>query len=305
LKADVARPVTIFCGKGGVGKSTLSLAFAISHAARGRKVLLVTSHPLGELAVSVSLAGLREAEPRAAANLFVVNIDPKEVLRTAIGRNIGSRILSETIFASRIYQSLVEVVPGLKEIAFIARMRELSLQGTGPEAPHGFDLLVWDAPATGHFLRTLETARNFDSYLSGPLAVLGKDVAAFLSAPANLVIHPVAIPEEMAIQETTELCEKLTRDLKIKPADIICNFASPVLGITEADWSRLRADFISEAHGDASAEFVLDRLAAERALFSKLRSSLDLPIRIIARKPDCHSDVELLRYISSSLGPAQ
>jgi anion-transporting ArsA/GET3 family ATPase len=292
------RPVNIFCGKGGVGKSTLSLAFALGHAARGRKVLLVTSHPLAELAVSLSLAGLKETDPVAAAHLFVVNIDPKQVLRDVILKNIGSRLLAETIFASRIYQSLVEVIPGLKEISFIARMRELSLSGAGPEAPHGFDRLVWDAPATGHFLRTLEVARNFESYLSGPLALLGNDVAAFLTDPANLVIHPIAIPEEMAIQETAELCDKLTKTLKIKPAGVICNFASPALGTTEEHWRQLRADFAAEAAADPAAAFVLDRLASERELFARLRDSVDLPIRIVPRKPNCRSDVDLLQALA-------
>ncbi len=48
--------LVIFCGKGGVGKTTLSLATGLKHAMRGQKVLVVSSHPLAELALSVSLA---------------------------------------------------------------------------------------------------------------------------------------------------------------------------------------------------------------------------------------------------------
>ena len=80
----MTRPLTIFCGKGGVGKTTLSLAFALWHAREGRRTLVVTSHPLAELALSVSLAGLEQKQPQAAANLFVVHIDPREIGRAHV-----------------------------------------------------------------------------------------------------------------------------------------------------------------------------------------------------------------------------
>jgi len=71
--------LTIFCGKGGVGKTTLSLGLGLWNANLGRKTVVVTSHPLTELAVSVSLRGLKEQNPLAAANLFVVHIDPQHI----------------------------------------------------------------------------------------------------------------------------------------------------------------------------------------------------------------------------------
>ena len=296
------RPVTVFCGKGGVGKTALSLAFALRHAGEGRRVLVITSHPLPELALSVSLAGLKESNPVAASHLFVIHVDPREVLQGLVRQNVGSSLVADTMLNSRIYQSLVEVIPGLKEVAFISRVRELSVQGSGPEAPQGFDRIVWDAPATGHFLHTLKVARDFDSYLSGPLAVLGKSLAGFLSDPSSLTLIPVATLEEMAVDEVIELCEKLTGELGMRPAALVCNMASPLLGTSEDEWEKLRGTFSGELSGSRDASFILARHAIERALFGKLRLAGGIPTHIVRRKAGWNSDVELLLDLAGGIG---
>ena len=57
--------LAIFCGKGGVGKTTLSLAAALKYARKGHKVLVVSSHPLSELALAVSLEDLSKSSSRS------------------------------------------------------------------------------------------------------------------------------------------------------------------------------------------------------------------------------------------------
>jgi arsenite-transporting ATPase len=298
----VVRPVTVFCGKGGVGKTALSLAFALRHAGKKRRVLVITSHPLPELALSVSLAGLKESHPVAASNLFVTHVDPREVLQGLVKQNVGSSLLADMVLNSRIFQSLIEVLPGLNEVAFVSRVRELAVKGSGPEAPQGIDWIVWDAPATGHFLRTLEVARDFESYLSGPLAVLGKTLAGFLSDPSSLTLIPVTTLEEMAVDEVIEMCEKLTGELGMRPAALVCNMASPLLATSEEKWEKLRRTFSAEVTGSPDASFILKRHAIERALFGKLRLAGGIPKHIVQRKAAWNSDVELLLDLAGQIG---
>lgn len=298
----MTRPLTIFCGKGGVGKTTLSLAFALWHAGQGRRVLVVTSHPLGELALSVSLAGLKETQPQAAANLFVAHIDPIEVLGSKVRENIPSARLADAVLSSRIYQSLIEVVPGLKEIAFMSRIRRLAEQGFQEPAQGEFDLLVWDAPATGHFLKTLESSLSFDSHLSGPMALLGKDLVKFFSDPSNLTLLPVTILEEMAVDETIELCETLANRLNMRPAGVVCNMASPLLGSPDAALADLQRNAALETSGSGDLKFILDRHLIERALFRKLHQAVGAASGIVRRVAGYRSDVELLLDLAPQVG---
>ncbi len=123
--ADSARLV-IFCGKGGVGKTTLSLAAGLKHAINGRRVLVVSSHPIAELALAVSLEGLSERFPAAAPNLFVLHIDPRDLIADVVNKHFPSQAMAQRILNSSIFKNLVEIAPGLKEFFFLGRLQELA-----------------------------------------------------------------------------------------------------------------------------------------------------------------------------------
>src|SRR6266481_5544635 len=111
---DSARLI-IFCGKGGVGKTTLSLAAGLKHAMNGRRVLVVSSHPLAELVLAVSLEGLSARFPAAAPNLFVLYIDPRDLIADVVNKHFPSPAMAQRILNSSIFTNLVEIAPGLKE----------------------------------------------------------------------------------------------------------------------------------------------------------------------------------------------
>jgi len=292
----------IFCGKGGVGKTTLSLAFGLWNADRGRKTVVVTSHPLPELAVTISLHGLKEKYPHAAANLFVVHIDPRKELANKVKQQIPSTFLAKAVLSSRIYQSLIEVAPGLKELAFLSRLRHLANRQPKEGMASDFDLLVWDAPATGHFIQTLKVSRNFDAYLSGPFAMVGRDMLEFFSNPGNISLFPVTTLEEMAVEETIELCGRLVADLELQPSGVICNLASPLLASSESEYEKLRSQMLEENPDAADVRFILDRHAIERELFRRLRAAVRAAPHVVERKPGWNSDLELLMDLSEKVG---
>jgi anion-transporting ArsA/GET3 family ATPase len=295
-------PLMIFCGKGGVGKTTLSLALGLRHARAGRSVLVVSSHPLRELAVSISLSGLKDRYPEAVANLFIVHIDPREILGNKVRQQIPSEFLARTVLSSRLYQNLIEVAPGLKELAFLARLRQLAEGKSQDGETHRYDLMIWDTPATGHFLQTLKVSRNFDTYLSGPFAVLGKELVDFLSDPRKIKILPVTILEEMSVDETIEMCGELKDELGMAPAALICNLASPLLSSPEEVYQQVCDGFAVEGAGFAEFKFMLDRHAVERQLFQRLCAAVPAAPCIVGRVPRYSSDLELLDGLAAALG---
>ncbi len=271
--------VIVFCGKGGVGKSTLSVALGLKLARAGRRVLVVSSHPLDELAVTLSLESLSERFAEAAERLFVVYIDPVEQIKDLVETHFPLPMMARAVLSSSIFQNLIAVAPGLKEFFFLVRMQQLA-ERRAPERANipEYDDLIWDAPATGHFLSTLRAAKGFETYLSGPLANAGAEMHRFFSAAGSLRIAAVTQPEEMAITETHELCEGLWRDFGIRPATVILNAVSPVCLAEPADLGTLDL-----ANSGEAMQFAIERGMAERELCDRLAEDLPIPQLFVPR----------------------
>jgi arsenite-transporting ATPase len=285
--------VIIFCGKGGVGKTTLSLSLALRLAQGGKRVVVVSSHPLPELAVAVSLEGMSEAMPEAARNLFVVHIEPRELLADLVRANFPSKWVADAVLGSQIYRNLIEIAPGLKEFQFLARLQQLA-ERKASGAPD-FEALLWDAPSSGHFLSTLHAARNFETFLSGPLAAAGADLARFFSNAEHVTLLPVTTLEEMAVEETIEMCAKLDAEFGLKAQAVLMNLVSPLAMAAAAEVALLRSA------ADPALGFALDRAEAERARAEQLAAKVTSRRVAVERARHWSSDLDLLRQIGGSL----
>ena len=285
--------IIIFCGKGGVGKTTLSLSMALRSAETGKKVVVVSSHPLKELAVAVSLEGIKEAFPTASRNLFVVHLDPKELLADEVRKNFPSQWVAETVLNSKIYQNLIEAAPGLKEFEFLVRLQQLA-ERKGATAPD-YDLLLWDAPASGHFLSTLHAARNFETFLSGPLASAGADLARFFSAASHITLLPITTLEEMAIEETIEMCARLETEFAMKATTVLLNLVSPVAAASDSEIDALRSN------SDPALHFALEKGVIERERAGYLREKIPVTQVAVERAVGWASDLDLLARLGHSL----
>ncbi len=296
---DSQSRVVILCGKGGVGKTTVSLALGLRHAQLNRKVVIVSSHPLEELALAVSLDGLARQYPVAARNLFIVHLDARELLDEVIRNNFPVDWMAKRVINSRLYQNLMEVAPGLKEFHFLAHLQQLAERkvAAGDGDSRAYDLLLWDAPATGHFLSTLRSARNFRSYLTGPLASAGEHVSRFYSTMENVTLLPVTIPEEMPIEETVELCGAMETEFQLKPAAVLVNLASPLLDKPGEEKRLERA----AAASNGALRFALDRAAAERERVDSLRARVPAPLAALPRIVHWSSDLDMVAQLSAFL----
>jgi len=296
---DPQARIVVVCGKGGVGKTTLSLALGLKHANQGRRVVIVSSHPLPELAIAVSLEGIATRFPAAARNLFVVHLNPRELLREVVEQNFPVQMVAQAILNSSIFKNLVEVAPGLKEFYFLARLQELAerkataIGAGGPD----YELLIWDAPASGHFLSTLRSARAFEAFLTGPLASAGAEMNRFFSNSAHMQILAVTPLEEMAIAETVEMTESLKHDFQLRCTALILNLVSPLVTASEEEVAELKVD----DETSPALRFAIDRGKLERERSIDIGKAIRAPRVCVPRIREWSGDLDLLGQVSRFL----
>lgn len=296
---DPQSRIVVVCGKGGVGKTTLSLALGLKHANEGRRVVIVSSHPVPELAIAVSLEGIATRFPAAARNLFVVHLDPRELLQKVVEENFPVQMVAQAILNSSIFKNLVEIAPGLKEFYFLARLQQLAERratAAGADGPD-YELLIWDAPASGHFLSTLRSARAFEKYLTGPLASMGAEMDRFFSNSDNMRVLAVTPLEEMAIAETTEMTEALFQDFRLRCTALILNMVSPLVTASEKDAKSLKVT----PESSPAFRFAVDRGTLERERAGELSTQITAPQIAIPRIREWSGDLDLLGKVGEWL----
>ncbi len=194
-------------GKGGVGKTTVALATAMAAARDGRRVVLCE---LAGQARAAGLYGLSAAPPdrelQLEEGLWTTTIDPLVALEEWAGRQIGSRRLVGLLTHSNAFAAFLNAAPGARELVTITKAGELGRGDRWVKGRSGYDLVVVDAPASGHGVGMLRTPRTFAEIARvGPIASQARKVVALLEDSSRSAVVAVALPAELSVSETLEL----------------------------------------------------------------------------------------------------
>jgi anion-transporting ArsA/GET3 family ATPase len=221
-------------GKGGVGKSVVSAALGRLLAARGRTVLLIEVDP------RENLHRLFDTQPsggeivKAGPKIFLQHIEPRELIDDLVREKLKIRLLVNKVLDSPVHRHFTEGAPGLKETAVFGRALRL-VEGHGPPALRRPDVIVLDAPATGHGVSWLAAPQLVaDVVRSGPVGHMAELIAAFLADRSRFGPVLVTTAEEMPVEETLELMKALDERFGRSPEAVIANALYPVFGDTEA-----------------------------------------------------------------------
>ena len=206
------KKLIVVTGKGGSGKSVLSLALAHRLSAERRRVWLVELGRKSDDAFSrlsdllnVRALGheLREVKlPGSMQKVQAAILDPTESLAEYVNLKLPSAGLAGLLLKNRITASFLEVVPGLPDLVALGKLwHALTSGGSG-----GPDVVVLDAPASGHAVSLLRAPANFERITRfGPIHKDARQMREFLADPTATALALTTLPEEMSLQETLEL----------------------------------------------------------------------------------------------------
>jgi arsenite-transporting ATPase len=217
-------PVTrimFFTGKGGVGKTSLACATAVSLVELGRRVLLVSTDPASNLdeVLNVSLGTQATAIP-AVANLFALNIDPDAAAADYRERVVGPY---RTLLPASAVASIEEQLSGACTVEIAAFDRFTALLAN-PATNAEYDHIIFDTAPTGHTLRLLKLPAAWTGFIDanttgtsclGPLAGLQGQLALYraslaaLGDKATTTIALVSRPDTSALAEAARTSTEL------------------------------------------------------------------------------------------------
>jgi Mrp family chromosome partitioning ATPase len=265
--ADSRRFVFV-TGKGGTGKTTVSAALALSLAARGRRVLIATSSAQHRLSELLGVRPFNTEIQSFGNNLWGVFLVPEVALREYGAMVLRSQRLVSLLFDNRYAEGLFRGAPGLREWALLGKAWFHSVETTADGSPR-FDVVIFDAPATGHGLDMLRVPKVILS--AAPPGRLRSDAerayASFQDAATSAFVV-VTLPEELPTNETLELVSALSVELGLPVTEIVLNAAlSPLFSPEEA--TALCA-FIGGPAGDAVGQALVT--GARRALAERVQA---------------------------------
>lgn len=219
------RKLLFVTGKGGVGRTTVAAALGLLAARHGRRTIIVE---VGEQSRVPTLFGRPVREPGVETplleNLASISIDPDRALLEWL-QQLGGRVPARVLTSSSTFQYFAAAAPGAKELFCMVKIWQLS-RGRGRRP--AYDLIVIDAPATGHALAMLGAPRTFGAIARiGPVAGHTREIQQLLQDEQRTAYLGVSLASEMAVSETLELQEGLERQLGRGLAAVIVNSLLP------------------------------------------------------------------------------
>lgn len=221
------RPVQVVSGKGGVGRSTVAAALALRSARAGHRTLVL------EVDAPDSVTRLLGAPPapdrprEIEPNLWACRMTPSGALEEYAQLVLRVKLVYKLVFENNLVRYLLRFIPSLAEVTMLGKMWWHATQDEIRKGEPRFERIILDAPATGHSITFLSVARTVADV--SPAGILKEQAEKMAQMVESSVMHVVALPEEMPVNEGLELFGAIPSRLRIEPGLAIVNRRSPSL----------------------------------------------------------------------------
>jgi anion-transporting ArsA/GET3 family ATPase len=152
-----------------------------------------------------------------------MSMDPEESLKEYLTLQLRLPLMARIGPLARIFEFVATAAPGVREILTVGKVvwevREAH-----------WDLVVVDATATGHIVGQLTAPQAINELVQvGAIRTQTDWLVEILSDPVRTGLIIVATPEEMPVNETIELADRLEAETDVDLAAVIVNRVLPEL----------------------------------------------------------------------------
>src|SRR4051812_49152169 len=268
-RADERRLIFV-TGKGGSGKSTVSAALARALAGRGKRVLIAMCNAKERISTMFASEPIGPEIALVAERIWAVNMSPERAFQEYGRMVLKVPGLYRVVFQNKYVRAFLPAVPGLAEWAMLGKAWFHTTERD--ELGHSrFDVVLLDAPATGHGLDMLRVPRVIVEVV--PPGVLRRDAEAawrMFTNPELSGVLVVTLPEEMPVTETLELVQAMQDELELPLAALAINGVLPSL-FSEAERATLAPHETRRAPA-SPAESAIEA-AARRAIQEQVQAA--------------------------------
>ncbi|WP_158542565.1 ArsA family ATPase [Lujinxingia litoralis] len=267
----------LFSGKGGVGKTTLAAAFALSCARRGERTLLMELNVKGKISSLFGADGVDHEIREVDDNLFAVNVTPAAAMREYALMILKIKLVYRAVFENRLVSSFLKVIPGLNELVMLGKAYYHVIE-EHPDGSPVWDKIIVDAPATGHgifFLRIPSVITGLVK--SGLMFEEAQRILDLLQDPKRTALNLVTLAEDMPVNETLELAKVVRQEMGVPVGCVMANAVyRPLFDGAESAYIDQAHDELQQRadQGDARADAHPTRAFLEAARFRNARVAM-------------------------------
>jgi anion-transporting ArsA/GET3 family ATPase len=232
-----------------VGKTSVASALASLAVEQGQRVLIVELDPVGALAAALETPTLRFQPQSFAPTGWAMAMDTEAALAEYLRLFVKLPVLGRLGPLARTFDFVAQAAPGVREILTIGKLcHEVRQQH--------YDLVVVDAPASGHVVELLNAPRVVhDLVHMGMVQQQTAWMLAIVEDPVQTGVVLVTTPEELPVNETIEMLGRWRNETQVRVAAVVANrvlpesFGAPEQAVFDALADATRADVVIDRLG--------------------------------------------------------
>lgn len=259
----------IFTGKGGVGKTTLSLAFCKQLQEETKKKVKLVYFRSNKIENDSSFQSFEDMQFQQLQNegIEIEGLELRKSIQEYMARKLKSKTISSWILKTPFFTSLVNMLPGFNFVVYLGQI--LDDLNDDPD-----QIVVLDAPASGHALTMLQAVANFkEIFQSGIVYNDTKKIFSQLTDPNLLKIIIITLPTQLSVNEAKELKSDLN-EIGYKNIQLITN-----------------SSFLYLENDQELPHFLIEKIKIEKELLNDSISTFKIPFSSKQTIKDLSSEI--------------